>query len=76
MDNAVALAAIALAATSVGGIIWAAKYFANTLSKDLNEHTKAAISQSRASEEVLTFMKNLNGKLTTATKKTIKEINE
>lgn len=59
----VALAAIGLAATTVGGLIWVVKYFAKTLSKDLQEHTAAAITQAQASEEVLKFMKNLNGKL-------------
>jgi len=57
------LAAIALAATTVGALIWVVKYFANTLSTDLKEHTKAAQEQTRASREVLKFMKNLNGKL-------------
>lgn len=77
MDNAVALAAIALAASSVTGLIWLAKFVAKTLGEDLREHTKAAIKQSQAakeqakesrkaaeaSQEVLDFMKRLNGKL-------------
>ena len=84
MENAVALSAIALVATTVGGLIWLSKFVANTLGKDLKEHTKAAIhqtnsnkeltkasleqtkaskEQTKASGEVLTFMKNLNGKL-------------
>lgn len=68
----VALAAIALAATTVGGLIWVVKYLASTLSQDLKEHTQAAISQKEASEEVLIFMKNLNGKLTQAAIDTVK----
>lgn len=70
MDNAVALAAITLAATTVGGLIWAVKFFASELSRDLKEHTKAATElaeaskeQKAASTEVLIFMKKLNGKL-------------
>lgn len=71
MDNVeVALAAIALAATAIGGVIWVVKYLAKTLSTDLQEHTKAAIElkhaaqeQTLASNEVLVFMKKLNGKL-------------
>lgn len=66
MDNAVALAAIALATTTVACLVWVVKYLAKTLSKDLQEHTKAAQSQTRASNEVLKFMKNLNGKLENA----------
>ena len=70
MDNAVAIAAIGLAATTVGGLIWAVKFLGKTLSADIREHTVAATKlaqasdrQEKASNEVLTFMKKLNGKL-------------
>lgn len=83
----VAIAAIALAGTAIGGVIWLAKYFAKELSKDLREHTKAAVNQTVASKdaakasreqtvaskEVLTFMKALNGKLAKATIQTVQE---
>lgn len=82
--NAIALAAIALAATSMGAVIWMAKYFATRLADDLVAHTKAAYKQveasnkqTKASDEVLTFMKNLNGRLANAaiaTAKSNKEI--
>lgn len=49
MDNAVALAAIGLAATTIAGLIWVMKYFAKTLAQDLKEHTKAAVQQREAS---------------------------
>jgi hypothetical protein len=82
MENAVAIAAIALAASSVAGLIWLAKFVAKTLGEDLKEHTKAAINATRASKEqikaskeVLVFMKNLNGKLAKATIQTVKEQN-
>lgn len=89
MENAVALSAIGLAATTVGGLIWLSKFVANTLGKDLQEHTKAAIHQSnsnkeltkasreqtKASGEVLEFMKNLNGKLAKATIQTVQQQN-
>lgn len=68
--NEVSLAAIALAATAIGGVIWALKYVADTLSKDLQAHTIAANAatqaskeQKAASKEVLIFMKKLNGTL-------------
>lgn len=75
--NEVALAAIALAATAVGAVIWLAKYLANELSKDIKEHTQAAVKQqeaskiqadasresAKASREMVTFMRKLNGKL-------------
>lgn len=69
-EQAVSLAAIGLAVTAVGGVIWLAKYFARELSVDLREHTKAATKlaqaakeQQNASKEVLVFMKRLNGTL-------------
>lgn len=75
MEKDITLAAIALAATTVGALIWVVKYFAQTLSDDLKEHTKAATElasaakeQSKASKEVLTFMRKLNGKLDGAVK--------
>lgn len=70
MEKDITLAAIGLAATTVAALIWVVKYFAQTLSKDLQEHTKAATEltaaakeQKKASREVLIFMKKLNGKL-------------
>jgi flagellar biosynthesis protein FlhB len=62
-SDEVAIAAIALAGTSVAGIVWVMKFFAKTLSSDLQAHTKAAEKQTEASKEVLTFMKKLNGSL-------------
>lgn len=69
-ESTVSLAAIGLAGTAIGGVIWLAKYFAKELSHYLREHTKAATNlaqaakgQEAASKEVLTFMKKLNGKL-------------
>lgn len=87
MENTVAIAAISLAGATVTGLIWVMKYFAKTLSHDLKEHTKAAINQTiaskdsaaasreqkAASQEVLMFMKNLNGKLAKATIQTVQE---
>ena len=51
-------------------MIWLTKYLANTLSTDIKEHTVAATElknaaqeQTLASNEVLKFMRKLNGKL-------------
>lgn len=52
MDNAVALAAIGLAATTIGGLIWVLKYVTHELSKDLREHTKASIAAAAASKSL------------------------
>lgn len=69
-DQSVSLAAITLAATAVAGVIWLTKYLARTLSTDIREHTiaateltNAAQEQTKASNEVLVFMRKLNGKL-------------
>lgn len=79
-STSIIIALIAILATTIGAVIWIVKYFANTLSSDLREHTKAAIEgnlasqeQTKASKEVLVFMKNLNGKLARATIQTVKE---
>lgn len=48
----VALAAIGLAATSMGGVIYVVKYLANTLSEDLKAHTKASVEAANASIEL------------------------
>jgi hypothetical protein len=69
MENSVALAAIGLAGSTIAGLIWVVKYLAKTLSADLQEHTKAALAQTNASNEVLMFMKNLNGELKKAAQK-------
>lgn len=70
MSETVPLAAIALASTAIGGVIYVVKYLADTLSKDLKEHTEAATNlthaaqaQEKTNKEVLTFMKRLNGTL-------------
>lgn len=87
MQETVAIAALGVAATAIAGIVWLAKYLARELSRDLKEHTKAAIHQTEASisqtsasreareasREVLQFMKNLNGKLENATIQKIAE---
>lgn len=87
MDNAVALAALGLTGSTIAALVWVVKYLANTLSKDLQEHTKAALKQqlaskeqataarksTAASNEMLIFMKALNGKLRKATIQTIQE---
>lgn len=48
----VALAAITLAGTSVAGVIYVVRYLAETLSKDLKEHTKASMAAAQASKEL------------------------
>lgn len=52
MDNAVALAAIGLAATTIGGLIWVLKYVTQELAKDFKEHTKASIAAAAASKSL------------------------
>lgn len=87
MDNAVALAALGLAATTVGALIWFIKWVSSEFSEDIKAHTAAAVSSTEASMELKRsvdklyelgseqhdFMKNLNGKLTKAVVDTAKE---
>lgn len=79
-DNAVALAALGILGGAVVTIGWVARFGLTALSRDLREHTKAAVEQAgasresiEASKEVLMFMKNLNGKLAKATVQVVKE---
>lgn len=86
-DNAVALAAIGVLGTAVVGMVWVIKFALSKLSKDLQEHTKAAMSQSETNkkvsasidtyshqnEELLAFMKNLNGRLQNAVIQKVEE---
>lgn len=65
MEN-ITLAALGLAATSIAGIIWLAKYFAKELTKDLKEHTKAAVQQREAS------LKSANASI--SLEKTVKQV--
>lgn len=52
MDNAVAIAAITLAGTTVGALIWVVKYIAKELSEDLRAHTVASVQAAQASVEL------------------------
>jgi len=69
------IALIAVLGTLVAAMIWIAKYALKEVSKNMKANTTATIKQAsashesaNASKEVLTFMKNLNGKLANATK--------
>lgn len=86
----IVIASLALVGTCIAAIIWALKYFAKSLSTDIVAHTKAANAQVQTNKEVtrvmrqnlevndqmLTFMKNLNGKLAKATVDTLRETKE
>lgn len=77
VSTEVVLAIIGVLATLAGGLIWVVKYFADSLTKDLKEHTKAATTQSETNQlvarrmkdsqkidkEMLAFMRSLNGEL-------------
>lgn len=74
MENAVAIAAIALATTAVGALVWGFKWLAEKLTKVLEDHTTASLKQAASSDEVLKFMKNLNGKFEKAYVEKRKEV--
>lgn len=82
------LGLLSLTITIFGGaVIFFGKWFAKNYGKDMKAHTEAALNSSVASkqltkavdrntesnDQVLTFMKNLNGKLAKATIQTVKE---
>ena len=52
MDNAVALAALTVAGSTIAGLIWVLKYVTKELFKDLREHTKASVAAAQASKEL------------------------
>jgi len=79
-DNTITLAVIGILGATTTAIIWVAKYALTKFGKDLQEHTKASIElkvaaegQTKASEQVLIFMKGLNGRLAKITAQTIHE---
>lgn len=79
-DNAVALAALGILGGAVVTIGWVARFGLTVLSKDLREHTKAAIDEANASresaeasKEMLVFMKTLSNKLAKATIQLVQE---
>jgi len=59
MENAVAITALGLAGTTIAGLIWVVKYFANTLTLDIKEHTIAAQKQTLAAEGSITASREL-----------------
>lgn len=72
-----------------GAVIYFGKWFSNHYGQDMKAHTRAAITSAdaskrltvavvkntEASDEMITFMKSLNGKLAKATIQTVKEQN-
>ena len=85
--TSIILALLALLTVVVGALIWFAKWFAKHYGQDMKAHTGAAIASANASknlskavkrnteasDQMITFMKALNGKLAKATIQTIKE---
>jgi len=59
MQESIALASIALAATTVGALVWVMKYFAKQLTQDIKEHTRAAVQQREASLKSATASEQL-----------------
>lgn len=87
MNDGITYALFGILAVTIGGILWFGKYFARYLVKALIAHTKASdrqvqsntkltqavVKNTESNQEVLTFMKNLNGKLAKATIQTVQE---
>jgi hypothetical protein len=80
-DNTpIILAALAIVATCVGALVWIVKFLMGQMKESLDKNAaahekvaKATKLNTAVSQETLTFMKNLNGKLAKATIQTVKE---
>lgn len=79
-EGGIALAAIAIVATSVGALIWIIKFLMKEMRLSLDRNAKAHLKvaaatdkNTKVSQETLTFLRALNGKVAKATIQTIKE---
>lgn len=79
-DSSVAIAALGVLATSVGLMAWVVKKVLGDVAPALNNHAKTALNLSDAvlkntasNDELLKFMKKLNGKLEHAVIQKVKE---
>lgn len=78
--TSIIIALIALLTILVGAIVWVAKYALKEITKNMKANTIATVKQAQASEkatkasdEVLIFMKALNGRLTKITQQKVDE---
>ncbi len=69
----IALAAIALAATAMGALVWIVKFLLKEFMGSLDKNTASNYKVAEMSNETLTFMRNLNGRLAKITAAKIKE---
>jgi len=79
-SSSVALAAIALAATVVGLMVWVVKKVMGEIAPALLKHSKAADGLKKAvdkntesNQEMVTFMRKLNGKLPKLVEEKVKQ---
>ncbi len=62
------LALIALISACIAALTWLIKYFATRLSKDLQEHTKAAVNQTVSNKKIAETLTTLNTKVEAQTR--------
>lgn len=78
--TSIIIALLALLTVLVAAIVWVAKYALKEITRNMKANTTATVKQAqashestRASKEVLVFMKALNGRLTKITQQKVDE---
>lgn len=72
-NNTVAIAALGIVGTAVASLVWIVKFLMREIKTSLDKNTESHYRVAEVSEETLTFLKNLNGRLTKITAQKIKE---
>lgn len=63
MNSGVELAALGIVATSVTALVWIVKFLMKDIKDSLDKNTTSHERVADVTQEILTFLKNLNGKL-------------
>lgn len=74
MDSStVAIAALGIVGSAVASLVWIVKFLMREIKTSLDKNTASHYKVAEVSQETLTFLKNLNGKLAKVTAQKIKE---
>lgn len=69
----VELAALGIVATSVTALIWIVKFLMTDIKGSLDKNTQSHERVADVTQEILTFLKNLNGKLAEITAQKVQD---
>jgi hypothetical protein len=69
----VELAALGIVATSVTALIWIVKFLMTDIKSSLDKNTQSHERVADVTQEILTFLKNLNGKLAEITAQKVQD---